>query len=414
MIAVFMTLVLLLFGCAGVSNPDEPAPDPMPTDPPPVVQPAPEPTPAPAPAPAEAFKDITAAELIAGVRAGWNLGNTLDTAGNSAAGYSWLGGGRYETTSVMEMETAWGNPYTTKENIEALKNAGFNALRIPVTWYKALDAENNIREDFMARVKEIVDYAVEYDLYIFLNTHHDEAYIKLMDDTVEESKPVLARVWEQIADEFKDYSEKLVFEGMNEPRTRGSRNEWSGGTAEEHRNLNALNQVFVDTVRKTGGFNDKRILLIPTYAASASDAAQKALTIPNDTVKDKIIVSIHAYAPWEFALRTGSGSVDTWSKDKPADTNPITHMLDLAHDLFVSKGVPVLMGEMGAMNRNNVEARVEWAEFYFGYARSKGIPCIWWDNGVVSGDGELFGILDRRTNQFVFPEIVDAIMRATG
>ena len=366
------------------------------------------------------FNVITAAELTASIRIGWNLGNTLDAHGGRY-GFSWLGGGLYANTSVAEMERAWVNRVTTRENIDAVREAGFNAIRIPVTWFKAADEYYNIREDWMARVREIVGFAVDNDMYIILNTHHDEFLFRLHNRHMQQTRRAFVRIWEQIALAFRDYNEKLIFEGLNEPRTIGSPAEWTGGTAEERNNLNILNQLFVDTIRRTGGNNAKRVLMIPTYAASASEVAQRALTIPNDSVADKLIVSLHIYAPWEFALRTGAvGTVTTWNRNNPRDTQPITAPLDLAYALFVSRGIPVIIGEMGALNRGNIEARAEWAEFFTAHARSRGMPSFWWDNGIASvsmqhdwGWDETFGLLDRRTNQFVHPEIVEALMRAT-
>jgi len=392
------------------------APDNQPLSPPEAV-------PSPAPRESQAtgdFVHITATELTANIRIGWNLGNTLD-AHDGNYGFSWLGGGLYENTTVAEMEAAWVGSVATRENIDAIHAAGFNAIRIPVTWFKATDNELNIRQDWMERVQEIVDYAVDNNMCIILNTHHDEYLIRLLDRYMEDSKHALVRLWEQIAYVFQDYNEKLVFEGLNEPRTIGSSAEWSGGTAEERHNLNILNQLFVDTIRRSGGNNPYRVLMVPTYAASAADVAQRALVIPTDSVEDRIIVSLHIYAPWEFALRTGPvGTVDTWDASNPRDTRPITDPLDLAYELFVSQGIPVIIGEMGALNRDNIDARAEWAEFFVSQAASRGMPSIWWDNGTAGvtmehewGWEETFGLLDRRSNQFVHPEIIDALMRAT-
>ncbi|MCL2662569.1 MAG: glycoside hydrolase family 5 protein [Oscillospiraceae bacterium] len=366
------------------------------------------------------FRDITAAELVADIRVGWSLGNTLD-AHNGPGGFANLGGGVYANTTVTELETGWGRPVTLPAHFAVLKDAGFNAIRIPVTWFKVIDEEHNIREDWMARVKEVVDYAVELDMYVVVNTHHDDILFQLVDDEIENSKIAHARIWEQIAEAFKDYNEKLLFEGLNEPRTIGSPDEWRGGTPEEHRNLNTLNQVFVDTVRSTGGNNAKRILLVPTYAASANETAQRAFALPEDSAIDKLIVSLHYYEPWNFALRTGAGSVSEWSADNLDDTAPIMRAFDLAHELFVSRGIPVIMGEMGAINRDNLEARVAWAEFYTAYATSKGIPCFWWDNGSYWvlrrrdwGWEQTFGLLDRVNIEIAHPEIVEALMRGTS
>ncbi|MCL2054313.1 MAG: glycoside hydrolase family 5 protein [Oscillospiraceae bacterium] len=354
------------------------------------------------------FNDITAAELVAAVRIGWNLGNTLDA----------YGGNPEDSVSVLER--LWVNRVTTKENIDALKAAGFNAIRIPVTWFKVCDDDYNIRADWMERVREVVGYAVDNDMYIILNTHHEEAIFKFTDADMAETQRAFTKVWGQIADTFKNYDEKLVFESLNEPRTVGSLMEWEGGTPEEHNNINALNQLFVDLVRASGGNNDKRVLLIPTYAASASETAQSALVMPSDSAKDKIAVSIHMYSPYGFALANGDEAVSEWYKNNPEDTSPITEPIDLAESLFISNGIPVILGEFGAMNRGNTDYRAEWAEFYVSYAKLKGIACFWWDNAQSGlpvqndwGWSETFGILDRLTNVFTTPEVVEALMKGS-
>jgi hypothetical protein len=264
----------------------------------------------------------------------------------------------------------------------------------------------------MARVKEVVDYAANNDMYIILNTHHDESIFKFFNSEMPESLEAFELIWTQIAETFRDYDEKLIFEGLNEPRTKDSRNEWSGGTREERLNINTYNQLFVDTVRATGGNNAYRALMITPYAASSETAVIRDLKIPRDSIRDRIIVSIHAYTPWEFALRNDEEAVSVWSKDRRGDTDPIHHMFNRIHSTFIIDGIPVIMGEMGAKNRDNEEARAEWAEFYVSTAKKFGIPCIWWDNGMIQGDGELFGLIDRQTYEFHFPLIMQALMDA--
>jgi len=357
-----------------------------------------------APSAPQSFNDKTASEFVAEIRIGWILGNTLD-----CYNLTWLGA----NPSVSSMEKGWGNPVTTKANIDAIKNAGFNAIRIPVSWTKAVDENYIIRQDWMDRVTEVVNYAADNDMYIVLNTHHDEGEaFKFTNAAKAEGLKLYKIMWEQIAWNFKNYNDKLVFEGLNEPRTKGSPAEWNGGTAVEHIIINEYYQVFVDTVRASGGNNGKRILMVNPYGANAGQASMSGLKIPNDSVENKIIVSVHAYAPYNFALNQGGGAVDTWSKDNNSDTSPIRTPLDLAHSFFVSKGIPVIMGEFGAVDRDNEDTRAEWAEYYVSYAKSKGIPCFWWDNGIYnSSNGESFGILERSDNTFPFPKIIDALMR---
>jgi endoglucanase len=372
--SVFVLLTVLFFSCVK----DEPPPssvtpdngssfpdDPVPSD------------------------DISAVELVAKIRVGWNLGNTLD---------------------ANPTETSWGNPMTKKSNIDAIKTAGFNAVRIPVSWSHHVDSSYNVDASFMKRVKEIVGYAMDNNMYVLLNTHHDEDIFKFQDKDMDKSKAAFTKIWQQIANNFKDENLRLIFEGLNEPRTKDSSAEWSGGTKEERDNLNAMEQIFVDVVRASGGKNTKRVLLVSTYAASAEQAAMNGVLIPNDpsnTVK-KIIVSVHAYSPYNFALNEGTGKTDKWSKDNPSDTGGVKTPLDRAYSIFVSKGIPVIMGEFGAFNRNNESARAEWAEYYVSYAKSKGIPCFWWD------DGGNFKLLNRGNNTFYFPKIKDALIKGAN
>jgi len=354
-----------------------------------------------------------AAELVSHIRIGWSLGNTLDTFGNTSSGYSWLGDGTFANTSVSQMETAWGNPVTSKEVFAALKKAGFNTIRIPVTWYKALGANNAIRADWMARVKTIVDYVIDNNMIAILNSHHDESIFKFTNAETEQSLTVYKRVWEQIAQTFKDYDERLVFEGLNEPRTKGAAHEWSGGNAEERNNLNKHYRLFVDTVRNSDGKNDRRILIINTYGASATQSAVDGLEIPADTVPDRIIVSVHFYEPYNFALNTNA-SFNSWNRNNSSDTSPITERVNRVYNKFASKGIPVIIGEFGAMNKGNEETRAKWAEFYVKTAMDKGIPCVWWDNGSFSGDGELFGLINRNNNVITYPKVLAGLIHGTS
>ena len=358
-----------------------------------------------APSSSQPFNDLTALQLVSQIKLGWNLGNTLDT-----YNLTWLP----SNAAVSQMETAWGNPVTTQANIDAIKAAGFNAIRIPVSWAKAANSNYIIRSDWMDRVTQVVNYAVNNDLYIVLNTHHDEEFFKFTNAAKAESLKAFRIIWEQIAENFKNYNEKLIFEGLNEPRTKGSANEWTGGIPQERSILNEYYQVFVDTVRASGGNNERRILMINTYAASALPVAVNSLDIPNDPAANKIIVSIHAYAPWEFALKQDAPFRVTWDINNPGDTNPITAALNPAYERFISRGIPVIMGEFGAVDRNNLAARTAWIEYYVKQAADRGIPCFIWDNGLFSGNGEIFGFFNRRTNEIMFPTMLDAMKRGAG
>ncbi|MCL2328504.1 MAG: cellulase family glycosylhydrolase [Bacteroidetes bacterium] len=352
---------------------------------------------------ANAQTGMTAQKWVENVKIGWNLGNTLDT---------FLEGNEDECDGdPLCYEALWGNPVTTKAMITALKEAGFNAIRIPATWHKAADEDFNIAPEWMARVTQVVDYAVENDMYIVLNSHHDNEIFKFTEAEKEQSLYAFQKIWEQIADNFKDYNEKLVFEALNEPRTLGSANEWSGGTAEEQRVVNEHYQVFVDVVRASGGNNsNKRILLINPYGANAFDDGMNGLELPTDVVPNKLIVSFHNYAPYQFCFNPEEYSESTWHRTV-YETMYITYPIENYFAKFVSNGIPVIIGEFGAHNKNNEAARADWADFYVKYAAYRGIKCFWWDNGLATTteNEELFGLFDRNNLTFYFPEIASAL-----
>jgi endoglucanase len=345
------------------------------------------------------MRDISSAELISEMGAGWNLGNTFDALG--------------------EDETAWGNPITTKEMIDEVCNACFNTIRIPTSWgnYHMGEAPDyTIDSEWMNRVEEVVDYALENDMYVILNTHHETDWIKPQYDGLDEVKTEFAALWTQISDYFSDYGDHLIFEGLNEPRIVGGTNEWNGGTAEGRDALNQLNDLFVKTVRATGGNNENRTLLITTFAASSADIAISSLEIPDDS---HVGVSIHAYTPYRFTYDSAGESWNTAVFDDScaAEIDSLFNSLD---STFISKGIPVIITEYGAVSKlidkdwyiYNSDEVVKWADYYVSAATKIGIPCIWWDNGSHEGSGELFGIFNRSDLSWYEPELVKAITGA--
>ncbi len=334
------------------------------------------------------MRDITAWELVQEMNTGWNLGNTLDANGSSG----------------VEAETSWGNPVTTKEMIDAVKEAGFNVLRVPVSWGTHMDDDYNVEEEWMARVREVVDYGINNDMYVILNTHHEEWYFPTEEDKEQDIEQLTA-LWTQIAEEFQNYDEHLIFEGLNEPRLRGTALEWTGGDEASRAIVNEYAKAFYETVRNSGGNNPNRHLMITGYAASSSRNCLEAIDLSE--FDDKVIVSVHAYLPYSFALDTQG--TDQFNAD--TDGGVIDTLFNDLNDLFLSKNIPVIVGEYGCVNKYNPEERVECIEYYLNVAKEAGVPCIWWDNGAFFGTGENFGILDRSVMPtWKFPEVVDAIM----
>lgn len=329
---------------------------------------------------------MSAAEIVKDMKIGWNLGNTLDC---------------YNVTwEVSDFETAWGNPRTTKAMIDTVKKEGFNAVRIPVSWNEHMNG-NKIDGDWLNRVNEVVDYVIDNDMYAIINVHHDD-YTWLNPSKADEGavKAKLVSIWEQLSDRFKDYDQHLLFEGMNEPRIIGGQDEWTGGTAEEREVINHLFQAFVDTVRKSGGNNSSRALIITSHAASIEADAVNDIVVPDD---DRIIVSIHYYSPWDFA--GGENGKSDWGSD--SEKKELDKGFDFLKSKFIDKGVPVIIGEFGATNKNNDSVRASYMEYYVKSAKSRGITCFIWDNGTK----DEFGLLDRNSLTWHFKNVVDAAVK---
>ena len=330
---------------------------------------------------------------------GWNLGNTLDAHSEAPEG----------ATDPEAFETCWGNPVTTKVMIDKIKENGFKTIRIPVTWMEHIGAapEYKVDEAWMARVKEVVDYAMANDLYVILNVHHDSEWLvpSYAQEAVVTDK--LQKLWAQITAVFKDYNDHLIFEAVNEVREMGSPVEWSGGTEEGRRVLNHYNAAAVNVIRNSGGNNDERSIMVPTYAASGCDAAIDGFVLPSSK---NLMVSIHAYAPYNFAMNCyDENQKDNFDEE---DRAQLKADLDKFYGKFVAKGIPVVIGEMGTTNKNNLQDRVEHAKYYISLAKERHIPCIWWDNGQHNIGAENFAIYDRMNCNWYFPELRNALINA--
>lgn len=336
-------------------------------------------------------------ELMSQISIGWNLGNTFDAHGNK---------------SGIKDETYWGNPTTTKEMIDAVAAKGFNTIRIPVTWNDHVGAapEYTINEEWMNRVQEVVDYCMDNDMYVILDTHHEPDYwLKPATNQYEAVSAELKAIWMQIATTFMDYDEHLIFEGMNEPRIKGSQKEWNGGTLEERRVIDKLNADFVETVRATGGNNATRGLIICPYGNCGEAAALRELKIPNDPM---IAVAVHLYTPYDFTYAASSNSISVWDGSRKKD---IVSVLRGINDYLLKdgNGVPVIVTEFGAENKKNEEEVCKWLEDYMGLMNEKNIPCVWWDSGILSGNGEKFGIFDRKTCTWKYEAVTNKLIELT-
>lgn len=348
----------------------------------------------------------TATEIVEMMGFGWNLGNTLDATGGN-------------TADVTAQEQSWGNAKITPELMVRVKEAGFDTIRIPVTWYRYTsdDGTYTIREDFLQHVREVVEWAREADLFVILNMHH-EAWINEPNFAADAEKigEQLTAMWRQIAVTFADFDQHVIFEGMNEPRAQGTNYEW-GGNAACYAAVNYLNQVFVNTIRKDAkGCNAERCLMIPGYAATSSPAGTAAIALPtvDGEAAANIIVSVHSYDPQTFCLQ------DTQTTfDPEKDGAKINRVFENIKETFLDRGIPVVMGETGATNTNgNHDERAKWAYCVAQNAQRYGVPIVIWDNGnnQTSG-GECHAWIRRAVNpklrsqatSVVYPQVLDAL-----
>lgn len=352
--------------------------------------------------------DNEAMRTVRQMKAGWNLGNTFDA-------YD----GYMKYTEGTQTETIWVHAAVTKELLESVRDAGFNAVRIPVSWHNHINCDGQIDSAWMARVKEVADWALDLGLYVIVNVHHDNDLNWFYPDSAhyERSAAWLASVWKEMAETFKDCDDHLILESMNEPRLVGTPYEWSwdGETAEcldAADCINRLNQLFVDTVRSTGGNNATRYLAVPAYAGAPWNACSEAFRMPEDMVEHRLILTAHAYSPYDFALNTNSPDISFDLQENPEKKKEIFGIMDGLYDRFVSKGIPVLMDEFGATEKpGNYQARVNFAAYYTAAASAHGITCFWWDNGASEGYGEKFALIDRHSAAWIRPDIVLAMMK---
>lgn len=353
------------------------------------------------------LRDSDAMNLIKDMKCGWNLGNTFD----AYDGYTLHSEG-------IGMETAWGAVKTTRKLISAVKAAGFNAIRIPVSWHNHVDGNDRIDADWMARIRQVVDLALDEGMYVIVNVHHDNDIRWFYPDNAhyDRSAAYLTAVWSQLAEAFADCGIHLILESMNEPRLVGTSWEWnwdnrSAECMEAADCINHLNQLFINTVRASGGNNAVRYLAVPAYSGAPWNAVSKAFVLPDDTVENRIIVEVHAYTPYNFALNQDSPD-NTFDLDRDLNKKEeITRFLDGLYDRFVAKDIPVMIDEFGALEKSdNTQDRVNFTAWYVASASARGITCFWWDNHNFTGIGERFGLINRRTCEWVWPDIVRAIM----
>lgn len=366
------------------------------------------------------FEDLNQSQIVEAMGPGWNLGNQLESV----------------TDNVPE-ETNWGNPVITEKLIQSVKAAGFKSIRIPVSYFAKIDDDKDYTIDskWLDRVQEVVDYCIKNDLYAVINIHGDGyntidgSWLLCNGKNQTEIKKKYKKVWKQIAERFKNYDEHLLFESMNE-EFDGS---YSEPNKEYYQNINDYNQIFVDTVRKTGDNNTKRWLIIPGWNTNIDyTAGDYGFKLPTDQYRDKsidkeeqrIMISVHYYSPWDFCGGE-NGVITQWGNeaDDPSKTSTtcdetyMKNQLNLMKTTFADKGYPVFIGEYGSIDKTSYDSENEYYRAYFArklcqLSRKNGCIPMYWDNGYNGVHG--FGLFDRTTCEVTQPIIIDAIMEGFG
>ncbi|MDE6794380.1 MAG: glycoside hydrolase family 5 protein [Muribaculaceae bacterium] len=370
----------------------------------------------------------SAAEAVANMRLGWNLGNTLDS-NSGDLNNMWIE--KWSQRLTSDYETAWGQPVTRPELFKMFKDAGFNAIRIPVTWYPHMEAKfdggltwdpvadpigTEIQADWMKRVHEIVDYVVSQDMYCILNIHHDTGaastrWLVAGEKEYAEQKERFEAVWTQIAEEFKDYDYHLLFEGYNEMldpynswcfASFGTPSYYDAKVAESAYNaINSYAQSFVNAVRATGGNNATRNLIVTTYGACCGDGnwnvhlqdPLKQMQVPEDDAENHIIFEVHSYPHLADGLSNAKNSVNS--------------IMRTVKEHLASKDVPVIFGEWGTDNgddyKNHRADMVAFVRYFVEQAKDNGFATFYW---MGLSDGE-----HRSVPEFNQKDLVEAMAK---
>lgn len=296
------------------------------------------------------MRDISTIELVRDMGIGINLGNTFEACGDWIA--QWSDG------SIKAYETAWGSPVITKEIIQGYAKEGFGVLRIPIAWSNKMiqDGSCVIDKEWLARITEVVDWTIESGMYAIINIHWDSGWVSTFPDNKDECMKQYTAIWTQISDNFKDYSDYLIFESQNEELGWDSVwNKWGGtdGKAESYQLVNEINQKFVDIIRSSGGNNEKRHLLISGYQTSINLTCDTMFRMPSD-LADRCAVSVHYYTPAGFAILEEDADwgkcISAWGTE--SDFNELYSNMDMMKTNFVDKGIPVIIGEYGCPVKN--------------------------------------------------------------
>ena len=344
------------------------------------------------------MRSMTSLQLSQEMSPGWNLGNSLEA----------LGG-----------ETNWGNPVVTQALLNAVKAAGFNSVRIPLSWKQYADSNDNIRADWMARVTEVVNYARNAGLYAVINIHWDGGWMQPNFATQASANARITKFWTQIANHFKHYDDRLLFAALNEVMVDGDYNRPPNEYYTVH---NGFNQTFVNAVRATGGNNAVRHLVVQGYNTNV-DHTYDFFRAPTDSAANRLMLEVHYYDPFNFTINTDNDNIWQWGDIATSATNTEAWANEGYVDAQFNKlkqrftdgmGLPILVGEYAAALRLNVDSaqryRTYWDQYITRAARSRGFVPMYWDNGYLN-DHQM-GLFNRATGAQGHPSLISTIVNA--
>jgi endoglucanase len=378
----------------------------------------------------------TAQQLAAKIKLGWNMGNSMEAVLKDSSG-------NYLKLDGVLPENSWGNASVTKELMQRVKQSGFDAIRLPLSWDQYASATTaKIDAEWLGRVKTAVQTAVDAGLYVLINIHWDGGWLE-NNVNVQSQQAVIDKqraYWTQIAIALRDFDERLMFASANEPSVEN---------ASQMSVLLSYHQTFIDAVRATGGKNSYRVLVVQGPSTSAEKTYQLMNNLPTDPQPKKLMVEVHSYTPYQFTLMSdpqdwgytaypfyywGNGNhsnVDTQHNPTWGEEADVDKELNYMKEKFTSKGIPVVLGEYAAMRRNDqvpaseralhFKSRAYWHKYVTQRALANGIIPFYWDAGDASGKFGS-GLFDRdqdtrnapSNNTLVDTETMNALKSGAG
>jgi endoglucanase len=320
-----------------------------------------------APLPVEPMAELDAWSAAKRMSPGINIGNTLE--------------------NTTTWETGWGNPPITKEFVASLARLGFRTVRLPVAW-DTYAVDGRVQSDKLRRVAEVVDWIIGAGMFCVVNIHwdggwidsgHKERFPATHATFSPEAERKFRSYWEQIATFFAGKNEKLVFEGLNEETNFAN----EGFPQKAYATLTRVNQLFVDTVRKTAGNNAKRLLVVAGYSTDIEKTCVSHYELPRDTISGRLFISVHYYTPYQFCGLTEDADwgkmMPTWGA--PADVKQLDQLFDKMQSFCQRNDIPAFIGEFGVTDQKEPASRVRWMSAVANAALSRGMVPVLWDTG---------------------------------